>query len=561
MIGSLVLASAALPFVLQSAPAESRAAPVDARAISVALARVATEFPTLASVVPVTTSLGGRRIEALRLAAGELTKGRPAILVVANLEGPWAWTSGLVLDEARELAARYASDAAVKELLDGTTLYLVPCANPDAAEARFATPLEERLACAPSMDDDRDGRAGEDGPSDVDGDGRILWMRREDPDGEWIADPTDPRAMVQAERTKGERGRWKLFVEGRDSDHDERVGEDPLLDVQVGRNFPHGWKEHMPEAGPWPMSQPESRGLALFVLAHRELQLVVVYGAQDSLQEKPKTAPDGGGRGLLAATPESDAKLYDELGRRYKALVATKAKGEGDANGTFGAWCELERGLAVLSIAPWSLPLDQEAPKKDDDAKKDEGKKDGEKREPSDDAKRLRWIDAKDESARFVPWKAFQHPELGAVEIGGFAPYARIEPPESERASIADAQRTFLASLGGVLARLRLVDVKAKDLGGVWQVDAVVENPSFLPYPTVAGRRTGAPRPARVTLALPPSAKLLAGERQTLVRELAGSGGRRELRWLVQGAAPSQIELALDTDGAGAAALEPEIAK
>ena len=207
MIGSLVLASAALPFVLQSAPAESRAAPVDARAIYVALARVATEFPTLASVVPVTTSLGGRKIEALRLAAGELTKGRPAILVVANLEGPWAWTSGLVLDEARELAARYASDAAVKELLDGTTLYLVPCANPDAAEARFATPLEERLACAPSMDDDRDGRAGEDGPSDVDGDGRILWMRREDPDGEWIADPTDPRAMVQAERTKGERGR------------------------------------------------------------------------------------------------------------------------------------------------------------------------------------------------------------------------------------------------------------------------------------------------------------------------------------------------------------------
>ena len=73
---------------------------------------------------------------------------------------------------------------------------------------------------------------------------------------------------------------------------------------------------------------------------------------------------------------------------------------------------------------------------------------------PSDDAKRLRWMDAKSESARFVPWHSFEHPELGRVEIGGFAPYALIEPSESEFAEIARKNVDFLIDLGASLPRL-----------------------------------------------------------------------------------------------------------
>ena len=560
---------------------ESRAAPTDARGVSLALARIATEHPALATVLPVAESRGGRRIEALRLAAGERGPGRPGILVVANLEGPWAWTTGLVLDEARELAARYATEPDVKALLDGATLYFVPSPNPDAAEARFQRPLKEERAGAPFMDDDRDGRAGEDGASDVDGDGVILTLRKTDPEGEWIADPSDARAMIKADRVKGERGQWKLWVEGRDSDRDEKIGEDPAADVQAGRNFPHGWKEHAPEAGPWATSEPEARGLADFVLAHRDVQVVVVYGAQDDLLEKPKSVPDEGGRGLLGGVPESDAKLLGELGKRYRELTSAKAKGDGDDHGSFQAWCRLQRGLFTLSIAPWTLPLDHEAPKGEEKPKEQqpsEGEKNADKAdekrgeksdrkpekkkdEPSDDAKRLRWIDAKGESARFVPWRAFQHPELGEVEIGGFAPYALVEPPESERGAIADGQRAFLVSLGESLARVRIAEATAKDKGGVWEVKAAVENPAWLPLMTVAGRRTGAIRPARVTLKLPQGAMLLAGERQTLVRELAGSGGRREFTWLVLGAAPSSVEVEIDTDHAGTARATPAITK
>ncbi len=66
-------------------------------------------------------------------------------------------------------------------------------------------------------------------------------------------------------------------------------------------------------------------------------------------------------------------------------------------------------------------------------------------------------------------------------------------------------------------------------------------------------------RPARVAIALPKDAQLLAGERQQLVDELAGSGARKKLRWLVHGAPPSALAVEVDTDHAGAGRAVPEV--
>jgi hypothetical protein len=179
---------------------------------------------------------------------------------------------------------------------------------------------------------------------------------------------------------------------------------------------------------------------------------------------------------------------------------------------------------------------------------------------PSDDAKRLKWIDAHAEAARFVAWHEFKHPELGNVEIGGFAPYALVEPPESERAEIARKDVEFVIDMCGDLARLKLVDVHAKDIGsGLWKVDAVLINDGYFPFPSALGRRSREIRPARVTLDLPKEAQLLMGDKQTLVRELGGSGGRKELHWMVQGAPPSATKIVLDTDQAGTASVVPEV--
>jgi hypothetical protein len=567
LFAPVILASLSLA---QSAPVsqEVHAPLLTHQDLQQSLARLAAAHADLVSVVAVGRSRAGRAIEGLRIMAGERTSGRPGILVVADVDGPYVWTSTLALEQARALAEGYATDERVKKLLDSTTLYIVPRADPDAAEARFATPLVEQWASGAGVDNDRDSRMGEDPPSDVDGDGLVTQIRVPDPEGEWIEDPTDPRALVKADPKKGQRGKWKLWTEGRDLDRDERVAEDSELDAIVNQNFPQGWRELDPRAGRFATDEPPARALCDFILLHKDVSLVVTYGAQDNLVEKPKTSGDGSQRAKhlpAEGTLDADGELYAEIGKRYRKTTGSKAKGENDAHGSFQAWCELQRGLWCLNIAGWTMPLDEPAPKKEGAAEKDKpeaekAKPETEKAEPSEDAKRLRWIDAHNEAARFVPWKPFTHPELGAVEIGGFAPYARIEPPEAERVELQKKQFEFLLDLGELLPRVQISECTAKALsGGLWEVKAAVENRALLPLLSAAARRAGSVRPARVSLRLPKDAQLLAGNQESLLEDLPGVSGRHEYRWLVHGAVPKSIGVEVETDHADHAQALPEV--
>lgn len=577
-----------------AAPAEARVPILDHASLVRALGDVAQASSGAATIVPVGTSRAGRSIDALRIARGTVGPGRPAILVVAALDGELAWTSGLVLDHARELLARAASDDATRRFLESTTIYLVPRANPDAAERRTSTPLLEFAATGASVDDDRDGRDGEDGPADVDGDGVVGWMRVPDAEGEWTEDAVDPRALVRADRAKGQRGRWKLVRESRDADGDGEAGEDAPNDVVVNRNFPQGWQEHAPEAGRYATEEPEARALADFLLRHEDIALVVTYGRLDNLSEKPKVKEDGGRRSSNPADgiPGADAELYAELGRRWKALGGPDGKGDGRDAGTFQAWAQAQRGLWTVNIAPWSVPLDEKAPEKASeksgdgasgakgdaqasdtatpeaakpegskpDARKSAGKPADDAPKPSDDAKRLRWFDAHPATAGFRPWKPFRHPELGDVELGGFAPYALVEPPAEQRAEIADRTLAFLVGLGDALPRVRVVESKARDLGaGTWRIDAVIGNESLLALQSALARRTRSLRPARVRLELADGAALVAGPREELVSDLAGSGGRQELAWIVRAPSLAAVKIVIDTDSAGSGPVTPEV--
>lgn len=553
-----------------AAPPPRRIDVLDSSALSRAMEAITSAHPSEVATLPVGISRGGRRIDALRVARGKITPGRPAILVVAALDAELAWTSDLVLDEARELVARAESDEKTRLFLETTTLYLVPRANPDAAENRTKSPRGEVRATAIGVDDDRDGRNGEDGPADVDGDGVIGWMRVLDPEGEWIEDPTDPRVLVKADASKGQRGRWKLLLESRDADGDGEAGEDPPNDGVVNRNFPQGWVEHATESGRYPTECPEARALADFVLLHPDIALVVTYGMLEGLAEKPKVKEDGGRRSANPSDgiPAIDADIYAELGRRWKALGGASTKNDSRDAGTFQAWIQAQRGLWTVNIAPWSVPLDEKAPEKpaDKDAAKSAEKpadsKKADEPKPSDDAKRLRWFDAHAESNGFRPWTRIEHPDYAHVEVGGFAPFAMYEPPPETRAEIADEARAFLVELGSTLPRVTVREVVARSLGAdTWRIEAVIANESLLPLQSALAKRARSLRPARVRLEFGEGASLVAGPREELVSDLAGSGGRRELAWIVRAPSIDRITIAIDTDSAGSVRVVPEAAR
>jgi len=572
LLTAFLVALGSLPRVTaqDSPPAARRVDVLDSDALARALGEMTAAHPSDVTTLPVGTSRGGRPIEALRVARGTITPGRPAILVVAALDVELAWTSDLVLDHARELIARAASDENVRAFLETTTLYLVPRANPDAAENRTGSPRGESGATAAGIDDDRDGRNGEDGPADVDGDGVIGWMRVLDPEGEWLEDPTDPRVLVKADASKGQRGRWKLLVESRDTDGDGEAGEDPPNDGLVNRNFPQGWVEHASESGRFPTESPEARALADFVLLHPDIALVVTYGLLDGLAEKPKVKEDSGRRSANPSEgiPAIDADIYAELGLRWKALGGASSKTESRDSGTFQAWIQSQRGLWTVNIAPWSVPLDEKTPGKtaDKDATKPAEKpadpKKSDEPKPSDDAKRLRWFDARAESNGFRPWTRIEHPDFDHVEVGGFAPFALHEPPPEMRAEIADRARAFLLVLGSALPRVTVRDVVARSLGAdTWRVEAVIANESLLPLQSALAKRARSLRPARVRLEFGEGAALVAGPREELVSDLAGSGGRRELAWIVRAPSIDRIAVAVDTDSAGSIRVVPEAAR
>ncbi|MFT5051857.1 MAG: hypothetical protein ACI8QZ_003286 [Chlamydiales bacterium] len=552
---------------------------LDQRKLRQAMSRLASQHADIVSVLNVGESRTGSKIEALRIAAGEIEQGRPAILVVANLDGPLLHTSAIALAHAQSLVDNYGTDERTTALIDTTTIYIIPRANPDAAEGYFASPRLEIQATGYGVDDDRDGRSGEDGPEDINGNDLVGQMRIPDPDGTWIEDPTDTRALIEAEVTKGQRGRWKLVREGRDHDADGEACEDPRLDAWVNRNFASDWEEHSAQAGQFPTDEPEVRGLCEFVLSRNDIQLVVVYGELHNMGGKLKTVKDDAkatDRIPAAGLRESDAEYIEELGELYRKVTDNEAASSSESAGTFQRWCYAHRGLLCVEIAPWSMPLDTKDDESEDagesaetaadesqDAEKPESDaKDEDEPEPSDDAKRLKWIDAEGEaeSWRHLGWTPYEHPELGPVELGGFAPFGKSDPPEAVRTELAEHELEFLLQLGQKLAMVAITDAHAKPLGGgLLEVEATIENSGFLPLLSTWGKRTRSTRPALVVLHLPKGAQLLAGARTTQLSDLDGSGGHKKLRWLVRGANAAAIGIHVETDHAGATRAIPEV--
>ncbi len=569
-----------------------------------ALDLLAAQAPDFARRLTLGASRGGRTLAALELAEPDLAPGSPALLIVGGLEGPRTIDTQIVLDHARRLVAGRRDGAEVDALFDSWRVVLVPSVALDAAELRDLAPAFARYGAGPGIDNDRDGRVDEDAPSDVDGDGRILWMRVPDPAGTWLADPHDSRGNIEADASLGQRGAFRLVLEGRDTDGDGAIGEDGPGDARTNSNFAAGWPEHSAEAGAYATSDPVVRALCDFVVARPDITLVLGYGSLDEWRKLPDGV-DSGGRPPKAGLLKDDVATLKPLSEAFGELVEGKASNEGSRSGSFQAWAYEHRGLWTLSINPWSLP--DEAPKVDepetDDADEDEetdsessekpvsdGDGDASNEEASDeeasdaeadateesaddadeepklpgepgeDAKHLTWIDAvEDEQWRFVDWTPFEHPDLGPVEIGGFVPFAKTDPPAEAIESLGDELFAHLLTLAGRPAALSLEGFEAKALGqDVFRLEATVVNTGGLPTLSASGERTRTAAPMPLRLALPDGAELLAGREQHFLGALAAHGGQVDFEWLVRSPGGfADISLELQSAHAGHAVATP----
>ncbi|MEM9373515.1 MAG: M14 family zinc carboxypeptidase [Planctomycetota bacterium] len=154
----------------------------------------------------------------------------------------------------------------------------------------------------------------------------------------------------------------------------------------------------------------------------------------------------------------------------------------------------------------------------------------------SPDAKWLSWMDGAGVDG-FVDWAPFDHPQLGAVEIGGFAPGVRINPPESMVEAVVRDQAAFVGGLMGMLPDLLVGEPVIEAVAdGLWRISIEARNRGRLD--TVPAIGVKARRIHGLVMVLDPGQSLAAGSivsgpRVVRASAVGGSGGVVRGEWLV----------------------------
>jgi hypothetical protein len=167
------------------------------------------------------------------------------------------------------------------------------------------------------------------------------------------------------------------------------------------------------------------------------------------------------------------------------------------------------------------------------------------------DLQLLRWMDAQQIDG-FAAWMPYTHPQLGAVEIGGFKPHVAANPPAAAVAELGAKHAEFALYLSTLFSHVRIAATKVTAHGGgVFSIDAEIENTGYLPTSTAQGVTARSVQPVMVQLGVDPASIITGDNKTSFINTLAGSGTRQAYHWVVRGRAGSEVELKLRSQKSG----------
>ncbi len=175
-----------------------------------------------------------------------------------------------------------------------------------------------------------------------------------------------------------------------------------------------------------------------------------------------------------------------------------------------------------------------------------EGSKPAKKAKPakpndSDDGRWLAYSDEARDGSGFVEWMPFDHPQLGPVEIGGFVPGFKINPPEGLAGDLAEEQASFALALLEAMPSVVVGEPTVERVGSnLWRVAVEVCNPGYLPTSSTVGLKIR--QPIAVDIAVEPE-RVAVGRRVVVLDRLLGSGACRRVEWVITGDAGEEVEI------------------
>jgi murein tripeptide amidase MpaA len=439
--------------------------------------------PDLVALSSIGKSHEGRDIWLVTLTnqATAAAADKPALWVDGNIHAAELTASTACLYYLHTLASGYGEQREATQLLDTRAVYLCPRLNPDGAELALADrPRHIRSSTRPYPHDE----APVDGLSieDVDGDGRILSMRVADPHGPWKKHPTEPRLMVA--REPGEFGGeyFRVLPEGSLKNWDGLVAavNRDREGLDLNRNFPSLWRQEFEQvgAGPYPASEPEVRAMVHFVTSHPNIGAAVSFHTHSGVILRPM-----GTQSDDDMVPEDlwTYKRFSDLGEKLTGYPAIsiyhdfKYHPKEIITGTQD-WLYEHLGALFWTVELWAP--NREAGITDYDWihwYRDHP--------VEDDLKLLKWSDEQCAGRAYVDWRPFMHPQLGAVEIGGWDKmnYWR-NPPPALREREAARFPAWMTQIGLSLPKLELLRTEVRALGpDTWRVRLAVANAGWLP--------------------------------------------------------------------------------
>jgi hypothetical protein len=435
------------------------------------LARLHEAFPDLTDLYSIGKSTEERNLWCLEVTARKVSdpQRKPGMYIDGNIHGNEVQAGEVVTYTAWYLCHQYGRLDRVTALLDNYVFYLVPMVNPDGRDRWLRDcngAMSSRGGSAPT-DNDRDGVADEDDCEDLNGDGCITRMRIKDPQGRWKRHPDYPEyLMIRAK--PDEPGEYTLLGwEGIDNDGDGRVNEDGKGGYDMNRNYPYDWQPSYIQYGArdYPLSQPETRAVADFVLAHPNIAAAQCYHNSGGLILRGPSREGG-------TMKSADEQLLEIIGARgerilpyYRSIITWK-----DLYTTWGdedTWLYGGRGILAYTDEMWT---DQNLYKGD--------------KTPSneDEAEFIKQVLLGD---GFVPWKPYNHPTYGAIEIGGSRKEWGRTPPSFLLEEELHRNMAFTLYHAGTLPLLRISDLNKTPLGGnLFKVWVTVENQRLMPTRT-----------------------------------------------------------------------------
>ncbi len=508
--------------------------------LSVFLRDLEEAYPEVCKLSTICKSRDGRDIYLLSLT--DHTSGsphsRPACLIHGGIHAHEpASTHG-----ALHTAVRLLQDHTVDGLLSKITFYIIPRLCPDATEFCVSTTTRVR-----SRTDFTNRQANVVYPEDIDGNGLVLTMRQEHPNGSFIIDPEEPRLLV--ERHADAPGPYyRILPEGfiHDWDGGDRIFQggmhsffprNPELvggcSIDWNRNWSYNWRSDQIGAGDFPFSEPEVRSLADFLMAHPKIFAVLGYHCgHASIIRQPASGP----RSDL--DPEDDA-MMELLASRGEKLTRTPAISltgpfPSDVSNRGKAGHSLDFHYHHLGIFAFEIELGtilNNAGLTTEDYLNWSGD-DGNKWMQ----KLMKWWDSRGQcDPLFETWRPLEHPQLGNIEIGGFLYTALDNPLVAELPNTIEGTYEFTLDLARRHPRISLEDLTVNQVDDkTYRIRARVANRGqFATNITNKGKELMRMQTVKTVFKPGTGVKLISTAGKVDLGHLTGVTGSRPAEWLV----------------------------